>query len=334
MEAFAEHAWSDGDLEIRIANGALQRAAGMLADHGFRDYELVTTKRALQSAPRDLVEAADRVHEVPSGPVPDLSAALLPEIGERPRLVSLGGGRVVDTAKALAAVRGGEVAAIPTTLSGAELTSLHRMPEGAGSAAQVRPRLVLVDPSLLGSVSEPSLRASAGNALAHGADALIGPRADAETARRTLSGAGLIAAALDQAPSDRNLTGLALGSALCAIALERGGLSIHHVLAQSLVRVFETAHAETHSAVLPHSLVVIAARAPDSAAGLAAVLGSRVEVLPERIQELAGVYALGPLGAERDRLGEVVEIALARLSSAPGERPDADELTRILEAAF
>ena len=64
--------------------------------------------------------------EVPAGKVDEISAALLDEVaGGRP-LVALGGGRVVDTAKAIGGARGGRVAAVPTTLSGAELTPFHR----------------------------------------------------------------------------------------------------------------------------------------------------------------------------------------------------------------
>ena len=63
-------------------------------------------------------------------------------------LVALGGGRVIDTAKAVASVTGARVAAIPTTISGAEMTGIHRLPAGAESRvrALVRPALVIADP--------------------------------------------------------------------------------------------------------------------------------------------------------------------------------------------
>ncbi len=62
--------------------------------------------------------------------MPETAAALLERVGSS-RLVALGGGRVIDTAKAIASVTGAEVAAIPTTLSGAEMTGIHRLPAGA-----------------------------------------------------------------------------------------------------------------------------------------------------------------------------------------------------------
>ncbi|MEA2470392.1 MAG: hypothetical protein QOE38_1391, partial [Thermoleophilaceae bacterium] len=57
-------------------------------------------------------------------------------------VVALGGGRVIDSAKALGAADGVDVAAVPTTLSGAELTRFHRLPEGVEGRMPVRPSLV------------------------------------------------------------------------------------------------------------------------------------------------------------------------------------------------
>ena len=61
------------------------------------------------------------------GQVPELAAALLEQVGSAP-LVALGGGRLIDVAKAVASVIGARVAAIPTTMSGAEMTGIHRLP--------------------------------------------------------------------------------------------------------------------------------------------------------------------------------------------------------------
>ena len=54
-------------------------------------------------------------------------------------LVAFGGGRVIDTAKAIAAVRGARVAAIPTTLSGAEMTVIHKLPDGHKATRSTAP---------------------------------------------------------------------------------------------------------------------------------------------------------------------------------------------------
>ncbi len=109
----------------------------------------MTTPRALPGAP-ELEAAAKAVHAVPTGQVPEAAAVLL-DRARAPQLVALGGGRVIDTAKAVAAVSGARVAAVPTTLSGAEMTGIHRLPAGAESRvrAMVRPDLAIADPEAM-----------------------------------------------------------------------------------------------------------------------------------------------------------------------------------------
>ena len=99
------------------------------------------------------------MHEVPPGAVNEISATLLNEV-DSPALVALGGGRVIDTAKAIAAVRGGRVAALPTTLSGAEMTAIHKLPDGHSAPHPVRPQLVFAEPAAMtGLASRSSARA-------------------------------------------------------------------------------------------------------------------------------------------------------------------------------
>ncbi|MGH2840328.1 MAG: iron-containing alcohol dehydrogenase, partial [Solirubrobacteraceae bacterium] len=99
---------------------------------------MLTTPRAREAAPQ-IADRAAQVHEVPPGRVDEIAGVLLDDV-EGELLVALGGGRVVDTAKALAAARdpaSGQrprVAAIPTTLSAAEMTRVHRRAAGADAA--------------------------------------------------------------------------------------------------------------------------------------------------------------------------------------------------------
>src|SRR3954468_4414002 len=141
--------WQDGERLIRFGRGALADAPEILG----AGYTLLTTERALASAPQ-LAEGAAAVHQVPSGRVDEVAGALRPQVdGEL--LVGLGGGRVIDVAKALAAADPPRrAAAIPTTLSAAEMTSLHRHAEGVPlETPRVRAAIVLNDPEL--SASQP-----------------------------------------------------------------------------------------------------------------------------------------------------------------------------------
>ena len=153
----------DGERTIRFGEGTAAEAPDLLRQGGFDGYTLLTTERAAGSAP---LEPAATIH-VPPGRVDEISAALQPGAGEGP-LVALGGGRVIDTGKAIGGAEQLPVAAIPTTLSGAEFTRFHRMPEGAEGGRLVRPSLVISDPALMASQPMPDLAASAMNGLAKG----------------------------------------------------------------------------------------------------------------------------------------------------------------------
>jgi maleylacetate reductase len=326
--------YADDRRRLLLYGGPIIDPIGTLAGEGWEDFELLSTARALTDAP-SLGEGAARTHLVPADPVPEASAAIIDDVGSD-RLVAFGGGRVIDSTKGIAAVRGGEVAAIPTTLSGAPMTAIHRLPAGSEAPSGVRPALVIAYADAMTSAPEPQLRATAMNALAHGADSLYTPLADETSREAALHGAGMLAAALDEPPETRDRAALALGALLCAIAVDRAGIALHHVLGQTTVRVLGTPHAETYAALLPETMEAMRERAPEQIEALATALGTDSAGIRERIADLAGHRHLGELGADRGRVDQVVEIAMARPELShmtPGEVAPAD-LVAILDAAW
>ena len=331
-EAFT---WRDGGRTVVFRAGSLADATQILAQQGFESYELVSTGRALESAGR-LAEAASAVHQVAPGGVPDAAAAFLDAVGSE-RLVAFGGGRVIDAAKAVAAVTGAEVAALPTTMSGAEMTGIHRLPAGAEERARglVRPQLILADPELMTSQPEPALRASSMNALGHGADSLYTPFANPVSRMVALRGAKLISVSLDAEEAERDGAALALGSILCGYAIDSGLFALHHVVCQTLVRVCGSPHAETNAAILPRAIEALRPRAPERIAELAAALSVRPEDLPARLEALGRPAGLGAAGADSSRLAEALDAieARAELRFTP-DPPGREELRRLIEAAW
>lgn len=330
--------WRDAGRVVVFRPGAVDDAPDLLREYGFESFELLSTERALGDGTAGaLGEAAERIHCVAPRQVPELAAGLLPSAtGER--LVALGGGRVIDTAKAIASVTGAELAAIPTTLSGAEMTAIHRLPAGAESRVRgmVRPVLILADPEPMTGQDEQALRASAMNALAHGADSLYTPLANPVSRMTALRGAELIATALDQERAVRDRAALAQGSILCGYAIDSGGFALHHVICQTLVRVCGSPHAETNAAMLPHTMAFMASRAPEQLGALAGALGTEPDGLAGRIRDLgANPLGLGEMGADKSKLDGAIEAMLARpeLGSGP-EPPDRDELVELVEAAW
>jgi alcohol dehydrogenase class IV len=328
--------YEDDRRRLLLFGGPLTKPAAKLSELGWEEYELLSTERALADG-GDLREAAGMVHPVPTGRVDEISAGLLDGVGSE-RIVALGGGRVIDTAKAVAAVTGAAVGAIPTTLSGAPMTGFHRLPVGRESEVQgfVRPSLVLAYADATTDEPEEQLRATAMNALAHGAESLYTPLADASSRETALRGAQLIASALDQRPDSRDRAALTLGAMLCAIAVDRAGIALHHALGQTFVRVMDTPHADTYAALLPHTTEEMRKRAPEQVAALARALGTDPAHIRDRIAELAGDRHLGEVGAQRDRIDEVLDQAMARPDLAqmtPGEVERSD-LAAILDAAW
>jgi alcohol dehydrogenase class IV len=327
--------WRDAGRTVVFEAGGIAAAPKLLGEHGIERFELLTTPRHLEAG-QGIADAAAVVHELPpadpAAAVPETAAALLDAV-RASNLVALGGGRIIDTAKAVAAVTGADVAAIPTTMSGAEMTGIHRLPAGAEDRVRslVRPALVIADPEAMTSAPEAELRASSMNALAHGADSLYTPFANPVSRMTALRGAELIATSLDEAPSRRNRSALAQGSILCGYAIDSGAFSLHHVICQTLVRICGATHAGVNAAILPRAMSFMAPRAPDGLEPLATAIGTSPDRIEARILELGGdPPGLGDQGADPNKLSEAIDAMLLRPELAftpePATRSDLEAL--------
>lgn len=328
--------WRDTGRTVALRHGSLAGAPRLLAEHGFDDFELLSSPTLLPSAP-ELEAAARAVHAVAPGAVPELAAALLDRVGAA-QLVALGGGRVTDTAKAIAAVTGARVAAIPTTLSGAEMTGIHRLPAGSEDRVRglVRAELVIADPEAMTGSAERFLRATAVHALAHAADSLYTPFANPLSQMAGLRGAELIATALDAPRAERDRAALAQGAILCGYAIDSGAFGMHHVICQTLVRICGSPHAETNARILPGVLAYMAPRVADGLAPFAKALDTEPDKLEPRTLELAGgLPGLGKLGADRTTLDQALDSMLLRpeLAFTP-EPPNRADLERLIKSAW
>ncbi len=327
--------WRDAGRTVVFHAGGVAAAPKLLAEHGMERFELLSTPRHLGGA-ADLAGAASAVHELapadPATAVPATAASLL-DVAGSPNLVALGGGRTIDTAKAIASVSGARVAAIPTTMSGAEMTGIHRLPAGAEAQVRelVRPALVIADPEAMTSAPEPELRASSMNALAHGADSLYTPFANPVSEMTALRGAELIAASLDEPASERNRAALAQGSILCGYAIDSAAFALHHVICQTLVRVCGATHAGVNAAILPRAMSFLVPRVPDNLEPLATAIGALPSGIEARLLELGGnPLGLGAQGADKAKLPQAIEAMLLRPELAftpdPPTRSDLEQL--------
>jgi maleylacetate reductase len=318
MTAFV---WHDGERTIRFGAGAVE--------HAWAGADVLTTARAEPDIPLSILDGA-RIHHVPSGQVPDAAAALIDRVGDG-RMVAWGGGRVIDAAKALAAARGGEVCAVPTTLSGAEMSRGHRPAPGYEGRPNHRPVLVLAEPAVMAGQPPDARRASAMNALAHAAEALYAPGRNPVASLAACRAAALLARGVEVGGRDD----LALGAVLAGYALGSAGFSLHHVLCQTVVRTCGTSHSVTNAAVLPHALGAMAVREPAAIAELASALAVAPDGLTERVSALAGGARLSGEGVSEADLPRVADAALGRSElDALAPPPDRGELVAILRRAL
>lgn len=290
----------------------------------------------------------------------ELAGELLDVVDPGALIVALGGGRVIDTAKAVAAAvmpgRRPDVAAIPTTLSAAEMTAGHRRAAGAdGTLPGVRPAIVVSDPALSASQPPVELAASAANALAHAAEGPATLRASPlpalagrEAARLigvAYAGAGAGAgdrdsralaafrsfhegdapAAAGDGEPDRDT--LALAALLSGYTIDSAGYGLHHVLSQTLARFAGVGHGPANAVMLPHTLVALQRRGAPGAGELVA--------LATDLARRAQASCLRDLGVDEATLDTCADIASARpdLDNVP-PRPDRDELRALYAAAY
>lgn len=309
--------------------GALPSAGDLVGD----GFTLLTTPRAVAQEP-GVAARARRVVYVPPGLVEDVAAGLRDGVGGR-RLVAMGGGRVIDVAKALAAAEPPRtVLAIPTSLSGAEMTRLHRQAHGVpATAPRVRPGVVVNDPELSASAPEDALAASSANALGHALTAMVADVATPDITATAAAAVRLIGGGWARESPDR--PALALGAMLAGAAVARTGLGLHHVMAQTAVREMGLGHAHANAAVLVASAEWLQARRPAAFARLAEASGVDVHVVARVLRARSGADGLRPLRDDVVLRRAMVETAAARPEIArtgPAPRPAEIEALYLLAA--
>jgi alcohol dehydrogenase class IV len=325
--------WRDGERLIVFGRGRLEEAGELAGSQ----YVLLATPRALRAAPW-LGERASFVHQVGVGRVDEVAGSLRPAVrGET--LVALGGGRVIDVAKALAAADPPRrVVAIPTTLSGAEMTPIHRRAAGASpSGPGVRPAVVVNDPELSASQPVDELAWSAANALGHAVEGPTTRLGNPVATLAALQAARLIASGFgDRTVDDGDRDALALGALLGGYVIGSTGYSLHHVVSQTLARFAGVGHGAANAIMLPESLRALRDRAPGwYFAALADALGSQPEAFAARLRDLGGAGNLRAAGVSDEQLEQCVSEAVKRpeLEMTP-PAASAEEIRALYAAAY
>jgi alcohol dehydrogenase class IV len=261
-------------------------------------------------------------------------------------VVAIGGGSTTGLAKAVALTTGLPVIAVPTTFSGSEATDVWGLTEDGvkttGVDRRVLPRSVVYDATLLTTLPADATVASGLNALAHGVDAMWGPRADpidralAEEGIRALRAGllGLVAEQRSDAVDDVDRT--LYGAYLAAVAFASAGSAMHHKICHVLGGMFDLPHAPTHAVVLPHVLAFNAPNAPDAAARIARALGAEDAVagLADLRARVSAPTTLKDLGMPESGVEAAVPRILAAIPAGNPTPVTEHALTQLLRAAY
>jgi maleylacetate reductase len=346
--AWHSFAYDRRAVRVRFGAGAFAELRAELEGRGWRRAFVVTTPgRSARFAsalggPGEMLAGmfSGAEQHVPAGSMAEASAALAATGADC--CVALGGGSAIGLGKVLARASGLPMAAVPTTYSGSEMTSIWGLTEDGekrtGRDSRAAARLVLYDPELTYDLPATVSAESGLNAVAHAVEALYAPNlapdttAAAEEAIRRLAGA---LPRVVREPRDVDARAEALmGAHLAGIALDQAAMGLHHRLCHVLGGMFGTPHARTHAVLLPHVAAFNAPAASEAMRRVARALGAADAV--SGLWEL--VRSLGISGSLADLGIGPVEIARAADAAAGGDYPNPRPVTSadvrgILEAA-
>ena len=276
--------------------------------------------------------------------VPDRVARAAERLAVRNRadcIVAFGGGSALDTAKAVAHERHIPIIAVPTTLSGSEVTfNFGLTVDGLKQTivdASVLARVVVYDPALFRSLAPLELKCSGMNAIAHALEALYSNHANPLTTSIATAGTEHMLRGLRRHQTDATsgaITHCMYGAWLCGEALAQVGMGLHHRLCHVLGGTFALPHAQTHTILLPYVAAFNEPRTETLKPLRKFFDGETVAAGLRRLAENFGApTSLQGLGLREEALELAADLALAKPLDGP-RLPTRPELSALLRRAW
>jgi len=247
--------------------------------------------------------------------------------------------------------------AIPTTVSGAEITPAFALTEETGKKilfrdASLAPRLLVYDPELMISVPSRSMSESGMNALAHTIEALYSKARNPISRIHAREGLpllylGLHAIATGSAQREDYIA-LALGAYYAGVSITNARTGLHHSICHKLGPAVGLTHGMTNAIMLPHVLefnlpaargelaavgeliqqanVGLSPRTPEDAIAAVQALARRAG-LPSRLRDV---------NVSREKLPALAQVILNEPGLAFNPRPveSAAQIEAILDSAW
>lgn len=241
-------------------------------------------------------------------------------------VVTIGGGSTIGLGKFIAAKRCAPLLAIPTTLSGSEMTNLYGVKIGHEKRTWIdiaaRPRTVIYDPALTETLPAHETATTGMNCLAHCVEALYPAQPNPVARLLALEGIRSLAESLpgviernDVASRARALYAGFIGGMLVSMV----GIGLHHKICHVVGGHFDVPHGDSNSVILPHVVAFNAPAMPDIAADIAGALGSRdaAEGIAELAARIGAPCSLRALGVPGTGLAPVAREVVAKGTHNP-----------------
>ncbi len=314
------------DLEAELARLPVRRFLAV-SDRAVADLGLLArVTRGLADAGFDVVGEFFDVPPNSEVRVVENCARLAAELGAD-GFVAVGGGSVIDTAKAanVIASLGGDLVldysgsgtiegpllplvAVPTTAgTGSEVTSVAIVYESDTrtklpfSGTALLPTLAVLDPELTLSLPPGLTASTAMDALTHAVEAWISPQAspvtDALAARAVQMITGTVETAVDDGDDLETRGILLIASSLAGIAFSHAMVGCVHGMAHAAGGLCGVPHGVANAILLPHGLEYNLPAVGPKLADLAPFVGADTHGLPEEDAARAVIGSLRALGA-------------------------------------
>jgi maleylacetate reductase len=257
-------------------------------------------------------------------------------------VVTIGGGSTVGLGKYIAFETGVPHIALPTTLSGSELTPLFGVLVDGEKRSRREPKAlantVIVDPLLAQSLPIRETATTGMNALAHCIEALYVPKSNPLTSQLALTGIDMLYRALTKLadePTDLEArTEAAYGATIGGLMVNTVGIGMHHRICHILGGRFQVPHGESNCVVLPHVLAYNAQAIPQAFAMMEATMGAHPGVALQRlVRKLGAPVSLRELGVPSDRLATIAAESFHHIDHNPLP-VDESAVHRLLQAAW
>lgn len=242
-------------------------------------------------------------------------------------LVAVGGGSVIDTAKAMGILQtqGGKLAdyagwnkinapsmpviAIPTTAgTGSEVTFWTVITDGENEtkfsigSSLIAPRFALVDPVMTRTLPAPLTSSTGMDALTHAVEAYTSAKANPVTDALALDAIRLIAQNIRKATFQGNdmeaRSRMMLASLMAGIAFDNADLGAVHCMSEAVGGMYNSPHGATNAYLLPFVMEYNALVCEEKMAKIADAMGVNISGKSRRASARSAVQAVKELCAD------------------------------------